>query len=411
MTEDSSRFPAAHSQGLDSDTTQIVPRVAVDWYRSVPWWSLLSKSVSIGWRASHLIVSAVAIWMTGIGWWIGDRLFAPETTIQSPFKFFAVRSTEAKDSLLESTFRPFVELLGSLDGMLTLRGAAYLIFGFLWTVGLWSFVGGMLSRRSLMEYGLKTSVGWGPTFRLVCQRWASMVWAITMPFLAILGLILVPLVIGALGRLGNIGLSISTMLLIPAVFLSIGIGWCVAIPAFGFSLSVCAIVGEKKADAFDGLSRSAAYVFQRPMTVLLVLVVATGLGWLGSTILDGVLAFGEAVVWKAFQLGSGMSQDQLLDGTGLSRRFSKIASNIVPSLQLAFGYSFFWSASAAAYLTLRYEIDHSEFDDLDLQEIGEPVSPPAVRNNDIGIKEVVSPNETILAKAADVEADGSSKIP
>ncbi|MFM8400194.1 MAG: hypothetical protein ACKOAH_20380, partial [Pirellula sp.] len=73
---------------------------------------------------------------------------------------------------------------------------------------------------------------------------------------------------------------------------SFGLGWVAAIPLFGFSLSTVAIVTEKQADAFDGMSRASAYVFQRPATLILAVIVAEWLGHFGGSVVSIVLNTG-----------------------------------------------------------------------------------------------------------------------
>ena len=43
-----------------------------------------------------------------------------------------------------------------------------------------------------------------------------------------------------------------------------------------------------------------------------------------------------------------------------------VLRGIVPLLLMAYGFSFFWTASAATYLILRREVDHAEFDLIDM---------------------------------------------
>lgn len=216
-----------------------------------------------------------------------------------------------------------------------------------------------------------------------------MVWAITMPLTAIAGLALVPFAIGIVARAGAAGQFIALLLIIPTLLVAIGIGWCAAISALGFPLSICAISAEKNADAFDGVSRSAAYLFQRPMTILVILFLATCLGWLGEQVIRAVLGCGEQIAWWAFSVGFGGDiQGQLNDDTVLRTNLLSLVKKIIPTIQAAFAFSFFWAVSAAAYLTLRLEIDHTDFDDLDLQELGEPVAVPQFKQDARGVAEV-----------------------
>ncbi len=381
---------------LTTDKAVAVPRVSIDWYRSLPWWRLLSQTVSISWRASHLVLAALAIWCTSLGWQLGEVVFAPEdVTALWSTTAVAVPPGESRISTLSERFQNWSDSMpasGMTPESITLRRSAYWMFGILWTIGIWSFAGGLLARRSLMEMGIRSTVGWGPSFQLVCRRWLSMVWGISMPFVAIVGLALFPLVFGFIARAGFVGQLIALVLMIPASLLAIGIGWCAAISAFGFPLSICSILAEKNADAFDGVSRSAAYVFQRPMTLLTILILGVSLAWLGDFVVQTVLSCGEQIVWAAFSIGLGGNiRDRIGHENELLINIMWMAKATVSALRAAFLCSFFWSAAAAAYLTLRWEIDHTDFDELDLQELGEPVPVPQFAKDARDVSEVVEP--------------------
>jgi hypothetical protein len=375
----------AIAKTLTVDESVKVPRVSIDWNRTTPWWRLLSQTLSISWRASHLIVAAAAMTVTYYGWLLGAMIFGPNLRASLPFS--EVYQGELDEGLL-SIWSYVDPIFQEVSSPLDLRSSAYLAFGLLWTIGIWAFAGGLLARRSLMEMGVRASVGWIPSCQLVCKRWLSMVWAITMPLVAIACLALIPLLLGVLGRLGSIGLTISLVLMVPTIFLVFAIGWPGVISLLGFPLSICAIVGEKKADAFDGLSRSAAYMFQRPMTVLAIMAIATSLVSMGDYFVHTVLQFGEDVLWRAYSFGYGKSIEPTLGNSVVSQHVFALAKSIVVALQAGFLFSFFWSASAGAYLTLRYEIDHTDFDELDLQEIGEPIPMPTVKEDARGVAEV-----------------------
>ncbi|MFM8399323.1 MAG: hypothetical protein ACKOAH_15980, partial [Pirellula sp.] len=62
-----------------SDKSVAVPKVTVDWYRSTPWWRLLSHSLSISWRASHLALCAIALLVTQALVGVSGLLFDPKT--------------------------------------------------------------------------------------------------------------------------------------------------------------------------------------------------------------------------------------------------------------------------------------------------------------------------------------------
>ncbi len=372
---------------LTEDGTVLVPRVSIDWNRTTPWWPLLSQTLAISWRASHLLVAGVAISITYYGWLLASILFGP--TLTAPIPFSTVPQGELQDGIF--TLWSYVEpIYNEVASPVSLRSCAYIAFGLLWTIGVWAFAGGVLARRSLMEMGVRTSVGWVPSCQLVCKRWLSIVWAITMPLVAVACLACLPICLGLIGRLGSFGTTISLGLMIPSMLLVFAIGWPSVISMLGFPLSVCAIVGEKKADAFDGLSRSAAYMFQRPMTLLVIFAIATSLVAMGDYFVHIVLKIGEAVLWRAYSFGLGEKIETSIADAPLPQHLFAFAKSILVAIQAGFLFSFFWSASAGAYLTLRYEIDHTNFDELDLNEIGAPIPMPIIKTDSHGVAEVVS---------------------
>ena len=201
---------------------------------------------------------------------------------------------------------------------------------------------------------------------------------------------LVPLVLGWLSNIPWIGMWVAGILMVPVVLLSIGIGWCAAITLFGFPLSVCSIVTEKGADAYDGISRSAAYTFQRPATLALCLIVSGFLSAIGGAFLAIVLNTGFQVVEAGFDIGSFSSIRKL------ESMWGPILRGIIPLLLSAYGFSFFWTASAATYLILRREVDHAEFDLIDM---GDQVTKPLP---ELPKKDTIAPaSEPDLANTAE----------
>ncbi len=227
-------------------------------------------------------------------------------------------------------------------------------------IAIWSFVGGCLTRRSVVELGTRMTAPWAESIQLVLKRWQSIAWSVTMPSGLILMIAVLPLTLGWISNIPGIGEWIAGLLMIPVVLFSVGIGWCAAITLFGFPLSVCSIVTEKGADAYDGVSRSAAYTFQRPLTLALCIIAAEFLSSVGGTLLSIVLSTGLRVIEAGFDIGSYSSLKEF--GT----MWGQLLRGIVPLLLSAYGFSFFWTAASATYLILRRDVDHAEFDLIDM---------------------------------------------
>ncbi len=380
----------------DRDGAVGVPRTQVDWYRSTPWWRLISQSVHISWRSSHLLVCLVAIGLSALIWNACLVCFSPEFAEVVPSQVSADPGGTIDDNPVGTAWSwagsvsPLPDLRSYMTSIFltepwTIRKVAFSVTYVLSMIAIWGFAGGLIARRSVMEFGVRTSVGWVPSFKLVLARWRSIVWSILMPLATVAMLALIPLILGYVARAGEIGQTIAWLAAFPCVVVMLGIGWIVIMAGFGFPLSVCAIVSEKGADAFDGLSRAAAYLFQRPMSVLCILVVASSVGTLGFWVFDFLMDCGETMFLAAMSVGFGGDLFKAMSSGPKSLQGSIFDSlqTVLSSLRTAYVASFFWTATAAAYLTLRWEIDHTDFDDLDLQELGEPVAIPKITEESV----------------------------
>lgn len=359
------------------------PKVAIDWYRATPWWPLASQSIVISWRATHILLCAAALLVTQVWLDVCQGIFGAETAgfhewvtpLARPQPFplgLAPQGTDLPLTVWEKFLFPVFQGLSDP----TLSGIAFCLSSMIGIIAIWSFVGGCLARRSVVEMGTKMTAPWAESIRLVLGRWQSIAWSVTMPSGLIVLIAVFPLFLGWLSNIPAIGPWIAGLLMIPVVFLCIGIGWCAAITLFGFPLSVCAIVTEKGADAYDGISRSAAYTFQRPLTLALCVIAAQFLSMVGGMLLSIVLTTGFRVVEASFDIGSFSS---LRDFESM---WGPILRGIVPLLLAAYGLSYFWTASAATYLILRKDVDHAEFDLVDM-EVAERKSLPELPKADL----------------------------
>lgn len=375
-----------------------IPKVAIDWYRSTPWWRLASQCITISWRSTHIFLCALALvlthlWVTASHWMFDSASESIQSWITSsdgsnpimtPWNV-GMPDTPLPDTPLSVWQHYLIPMFHWLANP-SLNGAADCVAAYIGIIAIWSFVGGCLCRRSVVELGTRMTAPWAESIRLVRNRWQSIAWSTTMPSGLILLMALGPLFLGWISNIPVIGVWLAGLLLIPTLIFSIGIGWCAAITIFGFPLSVCSIVTEKQADAYDGISRSAAYTFQRPFTLGLCVIAAQLLSMVGGSILSLVLTAGASVIRAAFDVGSFTSLSQL------GSNWSPILTSIVPLLITAFGFSFFWTASAATYLVLRLDVDHAEFDLIDMDVASEPKALPELPKKNATEPSVIEEN-------------------
>jgi hypothetical protein len=355
-----------------SSKIAVVPRVSIDWYRSTPWWRLISHSLAISWRASHLGLCALALLATQALIGFNGWLFAPEPNQASSWWLTPESRTEAMtpwtfnpnqwpapDSFIH-VWRRYVSYPFHAMDTPTIRKSGYFLLNTLGILALWAFVGGCLARRSVQELGMHVTSPWINTLRWVAARWQSIVWSVAMPLALVLLFCLVPLLLGWISNVPVVGQPVALVLMLPVALMALGVGWVAGIALFGFSLATVSIVTEKQADAFDGMSRASAYVFQRPATLFLAVLLAEWIGHFGGSVVSIVLNTGYNLIAQAFAMGSfGRlgAMNSWLDGCFLG---------IVPLLTTAFGFSFFWTASTAIYLVLRKDVDRAEFDLIDM---------------------------------------------
>ena len=160
--------------------------------------------------------------------------------------------------------------------------------------------------------------------------------------------------------------------------------------AFGWPL-MWATISTEGTDSFDALSRSYAYVFQRPLRLSVLCVVAVVLGWLGW-LLVGV--FAGTVIWLtswAAAWGCGADRIQLVTGCSARRhrpcrqRDHPFLDRLRQILAVGYFYGYFWTAASAIYLLLRRDVDATEMDevllDADASEPSHSVPPPATGEN------------------------------
>jgi hypothetical protein len=303
--------------------------------------------------------------------WVASRPHKPIFEVELPLQ-------GVPDSFLDVWARylsiPYVWLRNP-----TINGAADALASMIGVIAIWSFVGGCISRRSVLELGANITSTWEDCIRLVLKRWQSIAWSTTMPIALILLISIVPLMLGWLSNVPWIGTWLVGLLMIPIVIGALGIGWCAAISVLAFPLSVCGVVTEKQADAFDGISRSAAYTFQRPLTLALCVLAAQGIGIVGGSILSLVLSTGYSVIQVAFETGSAW------EIATMNPLWSGILTGIVPLLILSYSFSLFWTASAASYLLLRKDVDHAEFDTIDMAATSEPKPLPDLPKREVAV--------------------------
>jgi len=349
-----------------------VPRVEIDWDRSAWWWYPLSRAIQPAVRMLSLALSLVALLVAGSGSLLGAWLFNPRWDEEAFAKLasFQAFSDFPSGWLGTSIFGWLSDLPGAFFSFeeFGLSELAFTLFLGLWLFTTSALFGAVIARRAAVELGQRTVATWSESLRIVGSRWQSYFWATGMHVVG-LALLLAPFaVLGLLSRLGTPGAIIAGVLLLLLFPLVFGIGRFALSAIVCFPLSVCAISVEKKADAFEGFSRSNAYFFQRPVLGALCVLVLMLFGIVGEQIVYWTLHLGWNLVRATFNVAGNESAIAFV-AQGTSLQLSLIA---------AYWFSYFWSASAAVYLILRRSVDNCELDVMETFESDLELSLPSI---------------------------------
>lgn len=253
---------------------------------------------------------------------------------------------------------------------------AYLLLCCVWSALVWALVGGAMTRVAGLWLVRGETFGPVEAIRYAVRRWPPYFFAPLLPLGGAL-LISIPLIVLGLGMhidplVPVAGLLWPLVLLAGVLLTIIVVGLLVAWPLLWPSVSV------EESDAFDAVSRSYAYAFQRPLHYVFYLLVASILGLalmlavdvFAGRVLDLSTLF---VSW-----GSGTQRiDHILAPVAGAKQGLLLAAgswliglwtNGVFTLQLAFQFAFFWSTSSAIYLLLRRDVDATEMDEISVDE-------------------------------------------
>jgi hypothetical protein len=261
--------------------------------------------------------------------------------------------------------------------------------------------------------GRDERVGLRESLDFARRKLASFFGAPLLPLLAIVLLAVPLMLLGLLMRL-EVGVLLAGVLwgaigvtgLVMALF---GIGLL-----FGWPL-MWSTISTEGTDAFDAISRSYAYTFQRPLLYALYAVLATVLGGLGWMIVgffcDVTIRLADwAIAWGAgpdrfagIQLALS---DQAASGLFWSgAKLIQFFTGCIRAFLTAYASGYFWVAAGGVYLLLRRDADQTEIDDIFLEEEEDlEFGLPALEVDEAGVPGVsdVDAADESIEKSSDV---------
>ncbi len=439
-----------------------------DKLREVSWselfrWLVLLRTVRVALLARVMVLGALGLVATTLGWWAIHFCFASSTdpvirsaewqqTIRdwlwntSP-EFSIVTSAQSADALFRQVAtglaeapvslwlfltRPFINLF---HGDLTPVGFLYFMLCGLWELLVWGLFGGAIARIAALKFTRDEAPDFPGALRHAMSKLTSYSMA---PLLALAGAAVFGLQLALLGWIMQLDLLAAVAGLVWPFALMLGLMMAILLigALAGWPL-MWATVAVEGTDAFDALSRSYAYTYQRPLRLLWYVLLAAILAAVSMFIVKlfatSAISLGNwSVSWgldnETYRAivsplpGNDMDEETTDDGAAMAgsvsavdvtvdtddgpaltgevapkklsglQRFAKYAIRFWKSLlgALAAGYQagFLFVAAVGVYLLLRKDIDGAEMDEVYVEDEPDFGMPPLADDHVTGVPEV-----------------------
>jgi hypothetical protein len=408
-----------------------------DQLRDVAWselfrWLLLLRAVRIALMARVLVLGAAGLIFTTLGWWGIDYLFSastdpvihgevwqrtvsdwlwntsPEFSILTSarsadalFMHVATGLAEAPVSLWLFLTRPFINLF---DGNLTPIGFLYFALCGIWELLVWGLFGGAIARIAALKFTRDEAPDLPGALRHAANKLTSYSMAplLALGGAAVFGVQLV--VLGLIMRLDFLamvaGFAWPFVLLLGLLMAILLIGALAGWPL------MWATVGVEGTDAFDALSRSYAYTYQKPLRLLwyalLAFVLAAVSMFIVKLFATSAIALGNwSVSWGLDEptYREIVSLRPVVDpsaapppsptGTlGLAVEAIRFWKSLLGALAAGYQAGFLFVAAVGVYLLLRKDIDGAEMDEVYVEDEPEFGMPPLADEHVTGVPEV-----------------------
>ena len=312
----------------------------ISWADLCPW-TIIFRTLPIATSFTVLALALLAVAATPMGWMLSEvflsenvratrmeelqnntspyrGVFSDTPDGVEPLQMLGVRITGPRE-----VFRQLVSPVKRMfDRDIGLGEFFYNLFGSLWTIAVWSFAGLGICRVCLLRLTRGEYAGLDDAFEFSVDNWAKAFGAVVAPLLAV-GVLCIPM--GLLGLLMglDVGVFLVGVLWFIVVAASIVMGILLLGLMFGWPLMIASVACESQ-NSFDSMTRSFAYVLQRPFHYLcyaLIAVLFGGIAWLiVSSVADGMVGLTYwSVSWGAnLTSGDEISRiDQIVIGEPL----------------------------------------------------------------------------------------------
>ena len=350
-----------------ADDPTTTPLFEISWLRLFPWLRLF-RAPGAAADPKKLFLAAIGLLLMSGGWQALDLAFPASSGITP--EVFEAREPIGPDTLLSIPWwiteparlitAPFFAAMDEPSD-LGRRAFVHAVLAALWSVVVWGLIGGAISRVAVVGLIQGERVGVRNALRFAVRKAVPLVGA---PLIPVLGIITITTLMAGFGLLyrfpgGSVVagalafLPLIGGLLLTLIVIGLAIGWPL----------MPASVACQAEDGFDALSRSYAYLRQRPWNLLGYGAVAFLVGASGLIFVD---VFARLVVHLSAWALSFAAPPKLV-----SALYHGAEPDVSPTVLLTHAfwigfvailvrswiYSFFWTSASLIYLLLRKDVD------------------------------------------------------
>jgi hypothetical protein len=405
--------------------------------RSIAWrelcpWLILFRTFTLSLSLPLLLLALVGVLIQPLGWRLARVVFISDAALDGDADFRwtnerlttwpgqARHETSYVSGVAQGTFSQSLvrqitppgegDFAGMFDRLslpfrqlfnirLSLTKFAYFLAGGLWSLAIWAFIGGVVTRVSVVKLGREERLSIKDAFLFVGRKYLHYFFAPLYPLIGVSFLTLCVALVGlVMWGLGNVGVVIAGVLWIFVLLASLAMAFILLGLMFGWPLMWPTISAEN-GDPFEALSRSFGYTFQRPLHYLFFAVVATLFGSLCWLLVAQFAAGVQYLAWWGASWGAGSErilQIQMAaagtadSGTALSAGawLLNVWNGLVEAFATAFAYSFFFCTASAIYLLLRQVDDETEFDEIYSEDDEQRFTLPPLKKDAAGVATV-----------------------
>ncbi len=384
-------MPERPSQPTSSQPTSPHPTGVVHeirWLEICPW-LILVKALRAALLLRVLVLASLGVVLTHGGWAVISHWFEPQLAVppmlreELPALHIDLNSPELISDAAPSDWqsgtplsgwywlsKPFLMLGDHELTWQTWIGTAS--FG-VWAILVWGLFGGAICRITSLYLARGELLGPLRALRQTVSVWLD---TIGSPLIVLLAAIAhsVPLLL-----LGLI-LRFDLFAVVAAVVWVFVIAWglMLAVILVGLLLGwplMWACLATERSDAFDGVSRCYAYVYQRPLQFGLLVLLATVLGLAGDVVVTFFSAAAISLSEWTLSWSVGTDRAVQLFASDFESSPAPIATRLINNwkwavqiVALSFPVASLWAMSVGIYLVLRRQVDATEMDEITLAD-------------------------------------------